>query len=162
MTDFIIFPTIFRSKLPRELAFPAGAEALSAALAGVPQAAAFGCHFTGGGYNQIHKERDNELVLHIGYTKRARSFYDGVDAAARGVLNARWEIHVYAVPTALRHGIKTELFEQVLPHTIRPWLMANPDFGQVTGSKGFRVSFNYQEKRLFAELLGRLEPDVLR
>jgi hypothetical protein len=113
-----IFPTTFRGKHPKLVAYPIGAEALSLALADVPQADRLTCTFSAGSPHSGRHIREIENVLWIGYRRMPVSFFDSAERAKqRG--NVDWTINVYAVEASKRSAIKQTLIRHALPEVVR-------------------------------------------
>jgi hypothetical protein len=136
-----IFPTLNRTKHGKSVSFPVGAEVLSRALDGVPQHAMLGCHFTVGDMERraVHA---SEHVLHVVYSQQVRSHHHSKDAGERGVFDPKWSISVFAVPSTLRHQVKTLLVKECLPNVVRPWLMANGGITGRSGSQGLMIMYD--------------------
>jgi hypothetical protein len=153
-----MFPTLSRAKHSHLVSYPIGAEALSQALEGVPQHAALTCSFCAGNTHQ-HLDKPRQLALSAAYNKRARSFYDGQDADARGVFLPRWSITVFTVPRTLRHAVKLALLNDGLPNILRPWLIANAPMTGKTGGCAINLEFNVAEAKLVATVAHAIQPD---
>jgi hypothetical protein len=129
-----IFPTSSRGKHSKEVSYPIGAEALSRALAGIPQHGLITCSFYAG-YPQYDDGKPQFHVIQFTYQKQARKFHDSKSALERGVFEPRWGIHIFAVPRHLRGVIKLLLLEQALPDVVYPWLIEKSHLtGQTGGS----------------------------
>jgi hypothetical protein len=157
MSDHI-FPTKSRTKHAKTQSFPIGAEALSRALDGVPQHDQISCDFYAGNPN-TDKDKDKIYVLSVSYTKQARSFHHSEDAGERGVFDPRWTISVYAVPSELRHNIKTALIDVGLPDFVRKWLIDNANLTGKTGGAALWLEYDRVDKCLLATRKSGLMPD---
>jgi hypothetical protein len=93
-----LIPTILKTKLPDGLAYPVGAEAISAALEQVPQYDALKL-----GFHKPHS--DNALVIH-----------------STGV-PPMWTITIHAVPSSSRSLVRDQLLREGLARVAR-WLAA--------------------------------------
>lgn len=153
-----IFPTKWRSKHSKLVAFPVGAENLSRALDGVPQHGEIACVFSG---SVLQQDVGKTLiyVMSVGYTKHARNHSHSGDAALRGVFDPRWEIWTFTVPATMRADIKTLLLETGLPDIIRPWLIENENITGKTGSSAIAIEYNVIKKRLETRVSASLLPD---
>jgi hypothetical protein len=153
-----IFPTASRSKHSHLVSYPVGAEILSRGLDGVPQHSEFTCTFSA---SSLQRDLGKELiyVMSVGYTKRARSHFDGGDSAARGVYDPRWEIWIFTVPLTYRSEIKQALVETGLPSMIKPWLMANTGIAGKTGNAGIILEYHVLDNALVPTIRSNLEPD---
>jgi hypothetical protein len=153
-----IFPTRHREKHSHLVSYPLGAEALSRALDGVPQHGDFTCSFYAGNTHQ-RLDEPKQLALSVMYRRRERSFYDGPNAEARGVLSPFWAITVFAVPRTLRHPIKTALINEALPNIVRPWLIKNANITGKVGSSGFNLDYDVASATLMSSERSGLLPD---
>jgi hypothetical protein len=153
-----IFPTKSRNKHSKLVRYPVGAEVLSRALDGVPQHGVLSCTFTA---TDSHRRREGSemYVLNAVYSKRARSHYDGADALARGVLDPRWEIWVFAVPTTVSGMIRQQLLETGLPEMLRPWMLENASIDGKTGRASIMIVFDEDERCLHCSVSSELLPD---
>lgn len=152
-----IFQTLFRAKHSHLVSYPLGAEALSRALAGIPQYAVVKCEFVAGNSHQ-HLDRLVLPVVTATYQRRERNFNDGPDADARGVFLPRWTIRVYAVPKTLRHAVKTALADG-LPNIMRPWFIDHAGISGKTGACALNLEYESAEARLIATLRTTIQPD---
>ena len=156
-----IIPTRIKSKTPRTLSYPIGAEAISDALRGVSQF--------------------DQLRLEFRYYRRldargarpqqaATTVYDVIAAAYSGprrfhymskyieeqFWGRRWEIVVHAVPRSLRHAIQARILAEALP-AIRCWLVANPHAGEREGWHQLGFSFDELENKLTSKEAASVE-----
>lgn len=152
-----IFQTLFRAKHSHLVSYPLGAEALSQALAGIPQHAAVKCEFVAGNSHQ-HLDKPLFLVLTASYQRRERNFNDGPDADARGVFLPRWTITVFAVPKTLRHAVKTALADG-LPNILRPWFIEHAGISGKTGACALSLEYEVAEARLLPTARTAIQPD---
>jgi hypothetical protein len=118
-----MIPTEWKSKLPKPMSYPIGAEALSEALADAPNVEAMTLFFgnsqwpASGSRRVLADQTPHDILI--------AEFWP---AAHRGS-NENWFLHVYAVPRDLRYMANRLLREQGLPHLFR-WLRASlrPDW----------------------------------
>jgi hypothetical protein len=141
-----IFPTCDRGKHGKTVSFPAGAEVLSRALDGVPQHALIGCHFIVADMER-RPVKPLEHVLHVVYSKQVRSQHHGKDA------------DVFAIPSTMRHLVKTLLVRESLPNVVRPWLLANADITGRSGSRGLMIMLDTANSVLVHETRDGILPD---
>jgi hypothetical protein len=153
-----IFPTTFRGKHPKLVAYPIGAEALSLALADVPQADQLTCTFSAGSPHSGRHVREIESVLWIGYRRMPVSFHDSAERAKQRSKVA-WTINVYAVEASQRSTIKQELIRHALPDVVRPWLLQHVPSGHAVGSEGLWLTYDVAAKKLICEERTTLEPE---
>jgi hypothetical protein len=149
-----LFPTAHRSRHSQSLSYPVGAELLSRALDGVPQHAQLSCDFTLGNVQAT----DQLFVMSVMYRRRARSFFDGADAGARGVLDARWSITIFTVPRVFRHAIRQGLEAGIIPAVVTPWLVERAQIGDSVGEASLMVTFDTVTRRLSTSSRDNLEP----
>jgi hypothetical protein len=117
-----MIPTGWKSKLPEHLSYPIGAEALSEALAGAPNADSLTLWFGRSDWPASGTPR--ALADRLPHDILIAEFWP---ANYRGN-NEDWSLHVRAVPRDLRHLANRLLHEQGLPHLSR-WLHASrPDW----------------------------------
>jgi hypothetical protein len=153
-----VFPTSHRDKHGKAVSFPLGAELLSRALDGVPQHEALTCSFHAGDI-QRHPGKPMLHVMHVMYRKQARSFHHAQDAGDRGVFDPKWSITIFAVPTALRHEIKSSLAGQVLADVVRPWLIAQAGVTGKSGECALTLEYDTEEKLMRANTREALQPE---
>jgi hypothetical protein len=153
-----IFPTRSRTKLAKSQSYPIGAEALSRALAGVPQHDQIACDFYAGNPS-ADKHKDRIFVMRVAYQKQARAFHHAETAHNHGVFDPRWTISVYGVATVYRNDVKTALLEIGLPDFARNWLVENDHLTGKTGGATLWLEFDVIEKRLIKTQKANLEPD---
>ncbi len=123
-----MIPTRFRSKLPQNLSYPIGAEAVSAGLVGAPHLGALELAFYGrpfgpaSRFQRVLAERLPYTIVSAGYLPARKP---GLSAAGfmieSGWYNEHWELTVYPVLRVTRHAANRLLIEQGLP-TLAGWL----------------------------------------
>jgi hypothetical protein len=153
-----IFPTLDRTKHGKTVSFPVGAEVLSRALDGVPQHAMLGCHFTVGDVER-RPVKPLEHVLHVVYSKQVRSHHHSKNSDERGVFDPKWSISVFAIPSTMRHQVKTLLVKECLPNVIQPWLMTNGGITGRSGSRGLMIMLDTVNGVLVHETRDGILPD---
>ena len=105
----MLIPTRYKTRLPRELTYPIGAEALSEQLDGVPQFSEFRLCFS-------------DLVS-AWKSKFQRIIAEGADyEIVAAHLWSPFDIYVYPVKRELKHLAKEALFSHGLPK-MREWLL---------------------------------------
>jgi hypothetical protein len=156
-----VFTTSSRAKHSKRVSYPIGAEILSRALDGVPQHSVITCTFTAGNpHRNVGKEQFR--VMHVHYRKRPRSFYDGKNAASRGVFAAFWDIWIYDVLVEHRADIRHALIETGLPNLVRPWLIANAVNDGKVGEAIISLEYNTVEKVLMSDMRSGIQPEIHR
>ena len=155
MQDLAMIPTQYRKKLPHTLSYPLGAEALSIALADVPQFSDL--HVTFSFYSRLNALRSTTYpVLNIHYSRSAITLTTGKTALDYGWLEKKWQITVGAVPRDRRHFIKGLLEREALP-LARTWLIENGDREEV-GRLTLTFSFDEEQEILKVERDSWLSP----
>ena len=105
----MLIPTLYKTRLPRELSYPIGAAALSEHLAGVPQLSEFRICFSD--------------VVSAWKSKFQQMLAEGADYE---IVTARlwspFEIFVYPVQRALKHAVHEALVSHGLPQ-LRDWML---------------------------------------
>ena len=116
----MLIPTQSKQPLPHEHSYPIGAQAITGALAKVPQLAELGLSFYS--FNKFHYEScGNCLVLAAEY----RHLHVGLSASnimvEEGWYEPCWQVAVYAVPRKNRHAINIALVSMGLS-AVEEWL----------------------------------------
>jgi hypothetical protein len=150
-----IIPTSSRSKIPRTLSYPIGAEAISAALASAAQLSEIKLIFYF--WSDFNLRRREYEFLRVEYLKSARAAEKWpIWSLYRRPPQSRWEIVVQPVPRVFRHRIRQYILDSALPQ-IAQWLLERTDLGQ----PGHDVlTFFYDEKsdEFISRTLTHLEP----
>ncbi len=126
-----MIPTRHKAKLPRTLSYPIGAEAISAALAGVPRAGSFSLTFRdqavwpASEFQRFLRERLPYTILAAEYRPAQKPGYGGDRRMAEaGWFDQKWELRVCAVPRELRPLASRLLRDQGLP-AVAEWLRSS-------------------------------------
>jgi hypothetical protein len=119
----IIVPTRYKAKLPGDLSFPLGAQAVSEALAGVPQFDTLTLAFSGPprAFRDTLKAAKPYTVLWVSFTRMTISLSSPRSFIEEGLIGRKWEVDVYPVLRQHRHAVRTALLEHALPRA-RRWL----------------------------------------
>src|SRR5262245_4549835 len=110
-----MIPTRYRDKTPRALAFPIGAELLSAALAGTPQELDLSVAFRDkptdfvSGFQQLLRSDAPLPVLRAAYRNLPPGISGSNVMAEAGYYDATWFLDVYPVPRALKSLVRGQL-----------------------------------------------------
>lgn len=152
-----VFPTRHRDKHGKSVSFPIGAEKLSRALDGVPQHAGLGCRFFVGDIER-RKMRETEHVLHVVYSRQLPTQHFAMSAAESGVFDPHWSITVFAVPTGIRHQVKT-LLESALRERVKPWLIEHAGIENRPGQCALTIEFDTVNGALVFETTNTLLPE---
>ncbi len=112
----MLFPTRGRkSRISSKLSYPVGAQEVSTALAGAPQAESIEISFHSK-YETMETRGKPYSIFTISYDAASSSW----------ALNPGWSITVRPVPRALKHTVKEALINEFFPR-IRQWLEKNGD-----------------------------------
>jgi len=151
-----LIPTRFRSKIAHTHSYPIGAEAISTALAGVPQFELLELTFSTTWAFQAAATKYS--LLHVKYQKRGSLFSASNTMVARGDLEAKWSIHVCPVPRSQRHAVQSKLLVSGLS-TVRTWLNANTSMSR--GRNTLSLFYDEDTTTLTYEIEKNLEPERL-
>ncbi|MHB1556572.1 MAG: hypothetical protein ACYC61_03710, partial [Isosphaeraceae bacterium] len=117
-----MIPTRVKSKLPRGLSYPIGAEALSEALAGSPHVEAISLWFSdhpgwrGSESRRVLAAREPYRIVEVRFRPAgAPGFIGSRDMIKMGWFDEAWEIHVCPVLSEFRHLAHRLLCEQGRP-----------------------------------------------
>ena len=149
-----LIPTRFKSKIAHTHSYPIGAEAISKALAGVPQIADLELTFWD---YQFQPLATSYKVLEVAYRKLGSFHSASKDMIERGYLEAKWQITVKPVPRRQRQLVQAQLLERGLPF-MKDWLLKNVVDGR-RGRSGLSFSYNEETKVLGHEIATSLEPE---
>lgn len=149
-----IIPTRNKNRVPRALSYPIGAEAISKALADVPQFDELSLEF---------RFWNRPARLYGTATPYPATSYPVLEAQYHGPLRylsatprtedyhfPRWTISVDAVPRSLRHQIQGMIVNVALP-SVKSWLLANPYSDEREGCHGLTFSFDELKGELACE-----------
>ena len=143
-----MIPTRYKSKLPRTLSYPIGAEAISAALAGAPHAEEFVLGFSDrvvwpvSEFQRLLRERLPYRVFVAQYRPETKPGYSAPQSLIEGGwYDCKWELHVYPVLREWRHLVNRLLREQGLPAVVE-WLRSSQHAGW--GSRHHRIELNFR------------------
>lgn len=166
-----VIPTSWRGPLTTGRAYPLGAEDLSRAFDGLPQLPLLTCSFVSSrGLSPRRRAKIKPQhqgtpieppiyhVLQIKYQQRERSIHAGTYDEERGAFEPAWTVTVTAVPSDLRHAIKTKLLAEALPSAVRPWLLARADVTGALGSCEMDLRYDAEAERLFSVATDNLQP----
>jgi hypothetical protein len=154
-----MIPTRFKSKLPKTLSWPLGAEAISTALADAPHAADLSLSFVdspvwpASTFQRLLRESLPYAILVAEYRPALRPGYSGAAShIERGWYEANWELRVNPVPRGLRAAAGAVLREQGLP-AVAEWLRSS-------GRAGWE-SRHHRIELVFAPADGTLTPQLI-
>ncbi|MCU0876120.1 MAG: hypothetical protein MUE50_27680 [Pirellulaceae bacterium] len=152
-----MIPTQYKSKLPRPLSYPIGAEALSAALVGAPHAESFSVFFyerpvePASRFQTILAQKHPYVLLVAEYRTRKMPGYTGAQFMIdRGWYGEKWEVTVYPVLRELRHEANRLLRDGGLP-LVAQWLRSSAHAGWLSRDQRIELVFNPAEETLSAQ-----------
>src|SRR5262249_15553900 len=138
-----MIPTRYKAKLPRDLSYPIGAEALTEGLANAPHSESFSVSFWD--KQQPHK------VLVAEYQHSRKPGYSGANFLVEsGWYDEKWGLTVYPVARAVRHLANRLIRERGLPLLVQ-WLRSSERAGWLTRNQRIELQFNPAEETLSAE-----------
>ena len=145
--------TSYRARLPRGLSYPVGAQALSQALAGVPQFESLELSFHL--HPQLFASQFRENLLAGGpltiFTASYCHMIPGLSAShlmlESGFYDENWELIVFSVPSEKRYAIRERLLTVGLPR-VRSWLAEPRSQVWRTGRKHVSLQFDPVEESI--------------
>jgi hypothetical protein len=145
-----VFPTRYKAKISKLMSYPVGAEALSTALADVPQSGSISICFGRSSYetNLRPGHASRYRVLSSVYSHRSPSQFSSAYMLTRGHYNPGWEIHVHEVPRVHRHVVRSLLLNEGLPR-LADWFRR---FSSLHGQEGScSLAFTFDEAQQILE-----------
>ena len=152
----LLIPTRFRSKIAHTRSYPVGAEAISKALAGVPQFEHLELTFWDYKFQPLAK---SYKVLEVAYRHLGGFHSASKDMIERGFHEPKWQITVKPVSRGQRHLVQVQLLERGLPY-LKEWLTDNTS-DRRRGSSALSFSYDEETKTLGYEVATNLEPERL-
>ncbi len=144
----VMIPTRFRTRLPRGLSYPVGAEALSEALAGAPHVEAMSLMFTGQAvwpaseFRRVLAAQTPYRILEVRFrSAHVPGFIGSAEMIEKGWYDDAWEIIVSPVLSELRHLANRLLREQGLP-TVARWLRTSTRPGRDPRPRWIELRFD--------------------
>jgi hypothetical protein len=129
----MVFPTSHKAKISKSMSYPIGAEALSAALEGVPQSALISLWFG---------HASTSIALRAGHASRYKilsAFYShhlpnqfSANRLRESFYGPKWHLYVYEVPRQHRHAVRSLLDSEGLPR-VGVWLRNMADITEREG-----------------------------
>jgi hypothetical protein len=162
----IIVPTVARSKIPRSLSYPIGAEAISKAFSPAAQIAELKLVFYSSKFDVGVRSGRYELrryeFIRVEYLHNAKAGEKWPISSLYGrPTQSRWEVVVQPVPRVLRHRINEYIVESALP-MMADWLAER---SQLLRQGSDLLAFFYDEnaeEEFAARKLSSLEPTRTR
>src|SRR4051812_10855754 len=145
----MLIPTQLKVKLPKDLAYPIGAEAISDAFLNVPQFERLVISFTpynfgfASDFQEARKQNQPYQIFRVSMIHPLKDLSSSNQFIEEGFYNENWKIDVYPVPRELKSAVKNFLVEESLPKA-KIWLEKPRTEIWKTGRKYFQVLF--QEK----------------
>jgi hypothetical protein len=152
-----LIPTRYKSKIAHTHSYPIGAEAISLALAGVPQFERLELTFWDYKFQPLAKSYE---VLKVEYLMRGSFHSASKEMVARGDLNARWSIVIKPVPRGQRHAVQNDLLERRFPF-VKQWLIENTSAGRI-GRTTMTYFWYEDEQKLGYEESQKVEPERIK
>lgn len=152
-----MIPTRSKSKLPKTLSYPLGAQAISEALADAPHAADFTLSFSDIGvwpaaeFQRRLREGAAYPVLVAEYEPVHKPGYYGANALIeRGRYEAHWTLRVNPVRRELRHTVAELLRAHGLP-AVAEWMRSSDAAGWEGRRHQLRILFRAADSTLLIE-----------
>ena len=149
-----MIPTQYKAKLPRQLSYPIGAQALSMALVGAPHAESFSVFFhkrpvePASWFRQVLAQNHPYLILMAEYRADKSPGYAGAQFMIdRGWYEKKWELTVYPVLRELRHQANCLLRDRGLPLVVQ-WLRSSEQAGWLSRDQRIELLFHPAEETL--------------
>ncbi len=150
-----LIPTRYKQKVFHTHSWPIGAEAMSKALAGIPQFDQLELTFAATWAFQSAATK--YAVMHVRYQRRLRSFSDGNAGSAHDLMELGWGLHICPIPRSQRHAIQTRLIEEGLP-LAKKWLTDNTA-GNRPGKTSISLFYDEEQGTMTHEVERSLEPE---
>lgn len=152
-----MIPTRVKAKLPRNLSYPIGAEALGEELAGAPHAESLSVTFRdeavwpNSEFRRLLTERLPYRILAAEFRPaRGPGLIASNDMLERGWFDESWQLTVYPVLSEFRHVANRLLREEGLPAIVR-WLRSSGRAGWSTRSQRIELVFGPADTSLAAQ-----------
>ena len=139
MEEQKLIPTSFKSKIPKFLSYPVGAEIITHELYTVPQFDKLSISFSY--YNSLKNQTDRAKPYSI-IEARFRNIKPSLSSSTRfieeGWYNEHWEIYVNPVPREVKYKVK-ELMRNDGFAKIRNWFYNEKNFIGYEGRKSLTI-----------------------
>ena len=153
-----MLPVVFKDRISKAESYPLGAEAISLALAGAPQAGLLRIKFWRyeadmnraafwGCKPAFHNNWKLRIVLRASYRRSKVGISTSNQSIEYGDLDSKWEISVLSVPRERRNKIKTLLQGDGL-RSVKDWLIARQKVHGRFTSEGLTVFFDEERELL--------------
>ena len=144
-----VLPTSYKQKLPRGWSYPIGAEVLSSHLLGIPQFADLRVHFSRhnlffASRHESNRRAGRPYVILAAYFRRPENSPAAPRKPTIPWWTIRWELVVYAVPSALKSAAHSLLVETAMPR-LREWFLTLSREPQLHSSRAIRMLFSEAE-----------------
>jgi hypothetical protein len=146
-----MIPTRYKDKLPRDWAYPIGAQALTEGLTGAPHVEALTVTFRGkrccrrSQYSLDFPDKAPYTVLCAEYRPERKPGYGGSHyLAENGFFDETWKLTVSPVPVELRHAVNMLLREKGLLLVVH-WLRSSEQTGWMSREHTITLQFVPEE-----------------
>jgi len=148
-----MIPTRYKSKLPKSLSYPIGAQDISDGLKGVPQEPGLSLGFYdrptifASDFQKLRSSNSPYPIMSASFRKVQPGFSGSNQDIAEGYYDENWEISVYPVSGEYRSVAKRSLLDDGLPQ-IRNWLSVNRSPSWKQGRKILEILFLESDGKL--------------
>jgi hypothetical protein len=153
----MLFPTARKAKIGKDFSWPMGAEAISSALADVPQAALIQIEFHAP-EQHYSPETSPAVVMGARYYFKANSVFFARRPEIPRPSTPIWTVEVWANYTSFKGRIRKLLVEQGLPNVIKRWLVQNDGEAGREGEALVRLYFDTANDVLVARTWAAVAP----
>ncbi len=153
----ILIPTTYKSKLPKVLSWPVGAEELSAALADVTTVSRMEVTFYCRGARAVEAARTTSWMelLSFRYFRRAGHLTISQQSVENGVLEPHWHIRISPVLRELRKRLHDGILQQMPQVSARLRERASLN---VIGESRISLIWDAAKDDVYVSLVDHLEP----
>lgn len=149
-----LIQTARRARIPRGLSYPIGAEAITAALAGVTQFSKLELWFSCASPAhtlRVSSKSDSVLpIIQVTFEKISPGATGSRAGAQAGWYSDKWRLWVYAMPSEAKSRVRQALLDRGLAQ-VRAWLEAEREQTWLYGRHSFLVSARLSDGHLVGE-----------
>lgn len=153
----MLFPTARKAKIGKDFSWPMGAEAISSALADVPQAALIQIEFHAPEQHYSPETR-HPIVMGARYYFKGNSVFFARRPEIPRPSTPTWNVEVWANYRTFKVRIRELLVEKGLPNVIKPWLIQNDGEAGREGEALVRLYFDPANDALSFKAWGAIAP----
>lgn len=152
----MLIPTNLKVKLPKDLAYPLGSEAISEALTDAPQFEKLVISFTAynfgfaSDFQEARKRNQPYNIFRVSLIHPLKGLSSPNQFIEEGFYDENWGINVYAVPSQCKSIAKELLITAGLPKA-KEWLETPRTEIWKTGRKHFQILFHEKEGKILIE-----------